>query len=287
MYKLFCDSNCELWHTEAEALGLEVIRMPYVLDGKEYYYDLGKETDFAHFYQRMREGAVPTTSAINAQNYIDYFEPFLAQGQDIYYVTFSHKLSNTFAEMDRAIARLKEKYPAREIRTFDTRSISLGAGYQVRYAAEKYREGATMDELDSLLKEFSAHTVVYFVVDDLVYLKRGGRISALTAAFGSLLGIKPMISIMPDGSLQSVGKVRGSKKVFGEFIRLMKEHNCEVKEHRIEVLQADCPDVGDAFIQELKNTFGDDIKTDYQVVGPVIASHCGPGTLGLIFYGDK
>ena len=109
MYKLFCDSNCELWHTEAEALGLEVIRMPYVLDGKEYYYDLGKETDFAHFYQRMREGAVPTTSAINAQNYIDYFEPFLAQGQDIYYVTFSHKLSNTFAEMDRAIAQLKEE----------------------------------------------------------------------------------------------------------------------------------------------------------------------------------
>ena len=157
----------------------------------------------------------------------------------------------------------------------------------MRSAAAGSREGAARAELDALLKGFSAHTVVYFVVDDLVYLKRGGRISALTAAFGSLLGIKPMISIMPDGSLQSVGKVRGSKKVFGEFIRLMKEHNCEVKEHRIEVLQADCPDVGDAFVQELKNTFGDDIKTDYQVVGPVIASHCGPGTLGLIFYGDK
>ncbi len=287
MYKLFCDTNCELWYTEAEAFGLEVIRMPYVLDGKEYYYDLGRETDFGNFYGRMREGAVPTTSAINAQNYIDYFEPVLKQGQDIYYITFSHKLSNTFAEMDRAIDELKAKYPDREIRTFDTRSISLGAGFQVRAAAEKYLAGATMDELDAFLKEFSAHTVVYFVVDDLVYLKRGGRISALTAAFGSLLGIKPMISVLPDGSLQSVGKVRGAKKVFGEFIRIMREHNCEVKDHRIEVLQADCPETGDAFVQELKKAFGDDIKIDYQVVGPVIAAHCGPGTLGLIFYGDK
>ena len=218
MYQLFCDSNCELWHTVAKEYGLHVIRMPYVLDGKEYYYDLGEATDFAHFYQRMREGTVPTTSAINEQDYIDYFEPVLQEGQDIYYITFSHKLSATFQSMDRAIAALKEKYPEREIRTFDTKSISLGAGFQVRYAAEKYRAGATMDELDAYLRELSAHTVVYFVVDDLVYLKRGGRISALTATFGKLLNIKPMISILPDGSLQSVGKIKGAKRVFSEFI---------------------------------------------------------------------
>ena len=241
MYQLFCDSNCELWHTEAKALGLRVIRMPYVLDGEEFYYDLGENTDFKHFYDRMRAGAVPTTSAINEQNYIDYFEPVLREGQDIYYITFSHKLSATFESMDRAVAALKEKYPDREIRTFDTKSISLGAGFQVRLAAEKYNAGATMDELDAFLEEVRAHTVVYFVVDDLVYLKRGGRISALTAAFGKMLGIKPMISVMPDGSLQSVGKVKGSKRVFAEFVRIMREHKCNVKDYRIEVLQADCP----------------------------------------------
>ena len=287
MYQLFCDSNCELWHTEAKALGLRVIRMPYVLDGEEYYYDLGEKTDFKHFYDRMRAGAVPTTSAINEQNYIDYFEPVLKEGKDIYYITFSHKLSATFESMDRAIAALKEKYPDREIRTFDTKSISLGAGFQVRLAAKKYNAGATMDELDAYLTEIREHTVVYFVVDDLVYLKRGGRISSLTAAFGSLLGIKPMISVMPDGSLQSVGKVRGAKRVFSEFVRIMREHNCNVKDYNIEVLQADCPETGDMFVETLKQEFGGDIKVDYQVVGPVIAAHCGPGTLGLIFYGDK
>ena len=235
----------------------------------------------------MRAGAVPTTSAINEQNYIDYFEPVLREGQDIYYITFSHKLSATFESMDRAVAALKEKYPDREIRTFDTKSISLGAGFQVRLAAEKYSAGATMDELDAFLEEVRDHTVVYFVVDDLVYLKRGGRISALTAAFGKMLGIKPMISVMPDGSLQSVGKVKGSKRVFAEFVRIMREHKCNVKDYRIEVLQADCPETGDAFVQTLRQEFGEDIKIDYQVVGPVIAAHCGPGTLGLIFYGDK
>ncbi len=287
MYQLFCDSNCELWHTEAKELGLNVIRMPYVLDGEEYYYDLGEKTDFKHFYDRMRAGAVPTTSAINEQNYIDYFEPVLKEGKDIYYITFSHKLSATFESMDRAIAALKEKYPDREIRTFDTKSISLGAGFQVRLAAKKYNAGATMDELGAYLTEIREHTVVYFVVDDLVYLKRGGRISSLTAAFGSLLGIKPMISVMPDGSLQSVGKVRGAKRVFSEFVRIMREHNCNVKDYNIEVLQADCPETGDMFVETLKQEFGGDIKVDYQVVGPVIAAHCGPGTLGLIFYGDK
>ena len=286
MYQLFCDSNCELWYTEAEAFGLKVISMPYVLDGKEYYYDLGKATDFAHFYKRMREGAVPTTSAINEQNYIEYFEPVLQDGKDIFYITFSHKLSATFESMDRAIAALKEKYPDRVIHTFDTKSISLGAGFQVRMAAKKYAAGATMDELEEYLTEIRDHTHVYFIVDDLIYLKRGGRISAVTAAFGKLLGIKPLITVMPDGSLQSVGKIKGSQKVFAEFIRLMRENEFD-PEKRVEVMQADCPDTGDAFLAALKEAFGQDIKIDYQVVGPVIAAHCGPGTLGPIFYGNK
>lgn len=287
MYQLFCDSNCELWHTTIKELGLNVIRMPYVLDGQEYFYDMGEATDFDHFYKRMREGAVPTTSAINEQDYIDYFEPVLKAGDDIFYITFSHKLSATFESMDRAIATLKERYPARTVRTFDTKSISLGAGFQVYYAAKKYKEGATMDELEAYLTDISAHTVVYFIVDDLVYLKRGGRISALTAAFGSLLNIKPIISIMPDGSLKSVGKVKGAKRVCSEFIRIMRHKKCDVQNYRVEVLQADCKDTGDAFVNALKAEFGENIQINYQIVGPVIASHCGPGTLGVIFHGES
>ncbi len=286
MYQLFCDTNSELWFSEAKELGLSVIRMPYVLDGKEYAYDLGEATDFKHFFGRMREGAVPTTSAINEQDYLDYFEPVLQEGKDIYYISFSHKMSATFDAMDRAVAALKEKYPDRIIRTFDTKAISFGAGFQVWYAAQKWKEGVTMDELESYLEQLRAHTVVYFVVDDLVYLKRGGRISAVTAAFGKLLGIKPLISIAEDGTLQSVGKIKGSKKVISEFIRLMHEHNCNAG-YRIKVMQADCPETGEALASAIRAEFGQDAPVDCQMVGPVIGTHCGPGTLGLIFYGDR
>lgn len=287
MYQLFCDSNCELWHTEAKELGLCIIRMPYVLDGEEYAYDLGENTDFKHFFDRMREGAVPVTSAINEQNYIDYFEPVLKEGKDIYYVTFSHKLSATFASMERAAETLKKSYPDRVIRWFDTRSISLGAGFQVRLAAGKWRAGATMDELEAYLTEVRAHTAVYFVVKDLKYLKRGGRISALTAAVGTLLDIKPLISVMEDGTLASVGKIKGAKRVLAEFIRIMHERGCNVKDYPVEVLQADCPETGDAFVAALKEEFGAETVIHYQPVGPVIGTHCGPGTLGLVFYAEN
>lgn len=287
MYQLFCDSNCELWHSEVKALNLKVIRMPYVLDGKEYYYDMGEETDFNHFFNRMREGAIPTTSAINEQNYIDYFEPVLKEGKDIFYITFSHQLSATFNGMYKAIETLKEKYPEREIRAFDTKSISLGAGFQVYYAAKKYNEGATMDELEKFLNDFVNHVNIYFIVDDLVYLKRGGRISALTEAFGKLLGIKPVITVLPDGTLKSIGKVKGSKKVFSEFIRIMKDKKIDCKNYRIDILQADCRQMAESFMDVLKSEFGADVEINIQIVGPVIGSHCGPGTLGVIFYGEK
>jgi len=287
MYQLFCDSNCELWHSEVKALNLKVIRMPYVLDGKEYYYDMGEETDFNHFFNRMREGAIPTTSAINEQNYIDYFEPVLKEGKDVFYITFSHQLSATFNGMYKAIETLKEKYPEREIRAFDTKSISLGAGFQVYYAAKKYNEGATMDELEKFLNDFVNHVNIYFIVDDLVYLKRGGRISALTEAFGKLLGIKPVITVLPDGTLKSIGKVKGSKKVFSEFIRIMKDKKIDCKNYRIDILQADCKQMAESFMEVLKSEFGADVEINIQIVGPVIGSHCGPGTLGVIFYGEK
>ena len=115
MYQLFCDSNCELWYTTVKELGLNVIRMPYTIDGKEYFYDMGEHTDFKGFLDKMRAGAVPKTSALNEYAYTEYFEPVLARGEDIYYVTFSHKMSATFNAMDSAIAALKEKYPEKSI----------------------------------------------------------------------------------------------------------------------------------------------------------------------------
>ena len=203
MYQLFCDSNCELWHTTVKELGLNVIRMPYTIGDKEYFYDMGEHTDFKAFFDQMRAGAVPKTSALNEYAYTEYFEPVLARGEDIYYVTFSHKMSATFNAMDAAIKALKEKYPDREIRYKDSKTISLGSGFVTYYAALKYNEGATMDELDAYLDELIPHTATYFVVDDLTYLHRGGRISGVSKVVGNLLGIKPILRFDEEGGLPS------------------------------------------------------------------------------------
>ena len=173
MYQLFCDSNCELWHTTVKELGLNVIAMPYIMDEEEIFYDMGEKHDFKAFFDKMREGAMPKTAALNEYAYMEYFEPVLARGEDIYYITFSHQMSGTFHAMENVIAQLKEKYPEREIRFKDTKSISLGSGSIIYYGALKYKEGATMDEFIIGGKLIVAPVIKKGAIERAVYLPKG------------------------------------------------------------------------------------------------------------------
>ena len=286
MYRLFCDSNCELWYKTVDELGLNVIKMPYTLGEKEYFYDMGRETDFAAFFKAMREGAVPKTSALNEYSYIEYFEPVLAAGEDVFYITFSHAMSATFNAMEQAISQLKEKYPDRVIRTVDTKTISLGAGFIVYYAALKYREGATMDELEAYVNELVPHTATYFAVEDLTYLYRGGRVSGVSKVFGNLLGIKPILCFDGDGKIVNVEKQKGFKKAMAALRGYLDAKGSELDKYKIFVLQADCEDAANSFVADIKAAHPEaDIVV--QPVGPVIGSHCGPGTIGLIFHAKE
>ena len=286
MYQLFCDSNCELWHTKVRDLGLNVIRMPYILEGEEYFYDMGEHTDFKAFYDKMRAGAVPKTSALNEYAYMEYFEPVLARGEDIYYITFSHQMSGTFNAMKNVIAQLKEKYPEREIRFKDSKLISLGSGFITYYGALKYQNGATMDELDEYLDELIEHTATYFVVNDLTYLHRGGRLSGASRVIGNLLGIKPILYVNEEGKILNINKVKGFKKALASLIGYMKQKGSELDQYKVYVLQADCEEEAAGFVQNMKDTFGD-LDVEVQPVGPVIGAHCGPGTIGLIFHSKE
>lgn len=286
MYKLFCDSNCELWYETIKELGLEVIKMPYTLNGREYFYDMGEHTDFDGFFKAMREGAVPKTSALNEFAYTEYFEPVLASGQDIFYITFSHAMSATFNAMDSAIAALRQKYPGREIRTVDTKTISLGAGFIVYYAALRYKQGATMDELENYVNELVPHTATYFAVEDLTYLYRGGRVSGVSRVFGNLLGIKPILCFNDEGKIINIGKQKGFKKAMVALRGYMREKGSELDKYKVFVLQADCKNACDAFVADIRSEWPD-IDLVVQPVGPVIGSHCGPGTIGLIFHAKE
>ncbi len=285
MYQLFCDSNCELWHTTVKELGLNVIRMPYILDGEEYFYDMGENTDLKGFFEKMRTGSAPKTAALNEYAYTEYFEPILARGEDIYYVTFSHQMSGTFNAMKNVIAQLKEKYPEREIRFKDTKNISLGSGFITYYAALKYKDGATMDELDAYLEELVEHTATYFVVNDLTYLHRGGRLSGASKVIGNLLGIKPILHFNEEGKIYNIAKVKGFKKALSSLVNYMKTTAGDLENYKVFILQADCEEDAKTFEGMIRAAFPDKrLDIEIQMVGPVIGSHCGPGTIGLIFH---
>ena len=244
---------------------------------------MGEKTDLIAFFDAMNVGEVTKTSALNEEIYIEYFEPVLKKGEDIFYVTFSHAMSKTFDAMDRAIKTLKEKYPDREIRSVDTRSISMGCGFVVYYAALRYKEGATMDELEAYVKELSAHTATYFAVEDLTYLYRGGRVSGVSKVFGNLLNIKPVLHFDDEGRIVNIAKEKGFRRALSSMLGYMKAKGQDVDKYKIIVIHADYKEVAERFVESIKAEYpAADVVLQY--VGPVIGAHCGPGTVGLIFH---
>lgn len=284
---LFLDTDCELWHTKAAELGFEVIKMPYTLDGVEYFYDLGENTDFAGFYKRMREGSVPVTSALNEEIYTEVFEPFFERGEEMLYMAFSSKMSCTFESYETAVKKLSEKYPAAKITRFDTKNICWGAGLPIYLAGKYFREGHSVSETVEFLEDVCSRVVVRFVVDDMVYLKRGGRISAAKAAFGTMMRIKPVIGVNEQGGLDVCAKLNGgSKRAVGYLVDEVAERCSVDKSAPVIVVNADCEATASEMSAKLKSRLPDVEVWEYPV-GPVIGAHCGPGTIGVIFMKEK
>lgn len=280
MSKFFCDSNCELWFDKVESLGINYISMPYTVGDKEYYYDLGKNTDNRKFFEDMRKGAVPKTSALNMQDYLDYFEPVLKSGEDIIYVTFSHKMSATFESMAKAIQQLKQTYPERTVSVVDTKHISMAAGIVVYYAAKLHNEGASDAEIVKFVESFRERVKCYFTVSNLIYLKRGGRLSSFKAFVGTLFDIKPIISNI-DGKLENIEKSKGRKKSLKDITGYLEKDKVDLS-YPIVIMNADCDPDADYTIAAIREKYPQaDIWE--QLVGPVIGSHCGPDTIGMIF----
>lgn len=285
MSVLICDSNCELWHSRVEELGIDYISMPYCYGGEEYNYDLGKATDFNKFYTAVKGGVVPKTMALNPENYKEILTPYFAKGEDVLYVSFSHEMSGTFSQLQKALEELKGEYPERKCTVFNTKSISLGAGIQVEAAAELKNKGATDEEILEFLKNFTNRVSMYFVVDNLMHLKRGGRLSATSAVAGTVLGIKPMLTTNEKGGLTVCEKIVGKKKVLRTLADKV-VNELTGTEYSVYVVDADCKEDGDE-LAELIKARRPEAKIVRQIIGPVIGSHCGPGTLGVICVADK
>lgn len=282
MSVFFTDTDCEMWFTDAEELNMNVIGMPYTINGQEHVYDFGKNTDIDGFYNDMRAGKVATTAALNVQNYIDYFEPIFASGEDILYVHFSSNLSCTFESMNKAVEQLKEKYPERKFTSFDTLNISLGAGIQAIEACKLHNSGASDEEVIEFLTNFRERIAVYFYVDSLQYLRRGGRISAMSNIMGTLLNLKPILTVTKDGKLEKMTVVKGKKKAADFLFEKFDKEYLNDDKYSVYIIDA-CNKVSADELAERVRTSGKNVTIRRIPVGPVVGAHSGPGTIGIIF----
>ena len=284
-YVFMTDSDSDLPFHLKEQYDIPVVYMPYALDGKEYFDDLGQMLDHKSYYDMMRNGAVPVTSALNEATYLDYFEPILKE-KDLLFVAFSSKLSCTLQAVYSAREKLLEKYPERKFTVVDTLRISGPMTLLVLKAHEMYRAGCPMDEVAAWLEENKLRAQAYFIVDDLKYLKRGGRISAAAATVGTMLDLKPIIMEAADGTLTANDKIRGRKKAMAFIVDKMLEYAPDPAESPVIVLNADSREdaerVKSAVEQKLPGA-----NVLIENVGPVIGAHAGPGTIALCFIGSK
>lgn len=286
MSVLFCDSDCELWYDEIEKYNLQYFKMPYTLDGVETFYDMGKTVDIKHFYDRVRAGAMPITSALNPEIYESIIEPIFKAGEDILYIAFGRNFSATFDYLDVALNNLKKKYPERKMTIFDTKMISVPTGIQVKYAAKLKSQGASDEEIIAFLNDFTNHIACYFVVSSLKHLHRGGRLSKTSMILGSALRIKPIITFDENGKLNVYKKLKGQKKVARFLAEEVIKNARELDKYDIYVLDADNPEDAKIIVDTIKDALPN-ANVISQPVGPVIGSHCGPDTLAVIYYADN
>lgn len=282
MSVFFTDTDCEMWFSDAESLGINVIGMPYTINGQESVYDYGKNTDIDAFYNEMSQGKVATTAALNVQDYIEYFEPVFAAGEDILYVHFSSQLSCTFDSMKKAVDMLLEKYPGRKFTSFDTLNISVGAGIQAIEACKLHNAGASDEEVIEFLKDFRDRIAIYFYVDSLHYLRRGGRVSAVSNFMGSLLNLKPILTVTSEGKLEKLTVMKGKKKATDFLFEKFEKEYLNDDRYEVYVLDASNKEVADELAERIRIS-GKNVRIRRLPVGPVIGAHSGPGTVGCIF----
>lgn len=279
------DASCDLTEQMVNEIGVDIIPMEFQMEGKCYqHYCDSRMMSLDEFYDKIKAGVDSKTTQINYNSFLNYFETYLKAGKDILYTGISTGLSGTYNTCLMAVKDLKEKYPDRKIITIDSLCDSAGLGLLVYLAGKKYAEGAPIDEVAAYIEETRLKVCHWFVVDDLDQLKRGGRISAVTATFGKALQIKPLISVDDGGHLISVGKIRGKSNIIPALVKHFERDGENNKNNTVFVAHADNKEGA----VELKKAIKGMCK-EVQIcdIGPIIGTHVGSGMLALCFLGER
>lgn len=289
-YIITCCSTADMTKKYFEEKGIPYACFHFNINGTEYPDDLGQTVPFKDFYQRIREGAMPTTSQVNAESFMEMFEPYLKEGKDILHISLSSGLSGAYNSACIARDELMEKYPERKIMCVDSLGASSGYGLIVDTVAEMKEKGASIDEIYTWLEDHKLNMHHWFFTTDLSHYLRGGRITASSAFFGTILGICPLMNMNFDGKLIPRKKVRGKKHVIAETVQMMEEHADGGLNYsgKCFISNSDCYEDAKAVAELVEKRFPElNGKVMINSIGTVIGSHTGPGTVALFFWGDK
>ncbi len=286
-YILITDSCADLPLSVYRDLDIGFIPLSFLLEGKTYQNHPDQSSmKFADVYGKLRDGANITTSAINVEEFRTAFLPYLREGKDILYMGFSSGLSGTCSAGTIAARELTEEFPDRKIIVVDTLCAALGQGLLVYLTAQKRAEGATLEEAAAYAESTKLNLCHWFTVDDLFFLKRGGRLSGATALVGSALGIKPVLHVDDEGHLVKVSTARGRKNSLKALADMMAQTAIDPRNQTVFIGHGDCIEDAQYLADLLESTCGfKEVLIDY--VGPVIGAHSGPGTMALFFLGTK
>ena len=283
-YVILTDSSCDLPDDIVKKYQLEILQLDFIVEGEGSFHN--DQADIEKVYSKLRNGANIKTSAANISQASEAIEALFNQKKDILYLGFSSGLSSTYQTVYMAGQELMEEYPERKMISVDTLAASMGQGLLVYKACQAKDSGKSLEENAQYIEEIKLKLCHWFTVDDLFFLKRGGRISGVTATVGTMLSIKPILHVDDEGHLINVSKVRGRKAAITELANRMEKLAVHPEDQDIFISHGDCIEDAEKLASIIKERFGND-RITISYVGPVIGAHSGPGTLALFFMGEE
>jgi DegV family protein with EDD domain len=286
-YKIITDSCANLTDSQIEEYGVEILSLKYYIGDTAYEsYVKGEKIDYSNVYRILREKGKITTSLANREDCDKAILPVLEAGHDALILAFSSGLSGTCQNIINSAEDYREMFPDRKIIVVDTLAASMGEGLLVHYAVELQKQGKSMEEVAQWVEDNKLKLCHTFTLDDLFFLKRGGRLSGTSAVVGSLMNIKPLMYVANDGKLYVTGKARGRKAAMNHLIESVGEKGVDLENQIIFMVHGDCEDEARVIGEEVKKRYN--VKdVIYNCLDPVIVSHSGPGTLAIFFLGNE
>ncbi len=286
-YVIFSDISADIPASYAKEHGIRFLAMRYSLGEEDRVCEeIEQEEVLKKFYDGQRNGDLTRTSQIAPQNYVDVFQPVLQEGKDILYLALSSGLSSTYQSSCLAATELKEKFPEREIVCVDSLAATGGMGLLLEAAVQNREKGMAPAENGRWLEENRLRVCHWFMVEDLMYLKRGGRVSAATAVVGSALNIRPILKIEEDGTLKNFAKARGSKRALNNLVEYYEAASDKEAGESIYIMHADSEENA-AYLEEKVKAINPACSVTKMMLSPIIGAHTGPGMCAIVHWGRR